>query len=58
MAFHPQVASRLDPDVTQVAEDLKTQEKAKLRDRKRAGVGKLREPKRFLWNFDTDGIGE
>mmetsp|Transcript_80763 Transcript_80763/g.127569 ORF Transcript_80763/g.127569 Transcript_80763/m.127569 type:complete len:174 (+) Transcript_80763:29-550(+) len=29
---------QLDPDVTQVAEDLKTLEKAKLRDRKRAGV--------------------
>ena len=46
MAFHRQTL-RLDP-VAQAAEDLKALEKAKLRDRKRAGVGKLRGPSEMI----------
>jgi len=49
----------LDVDVAQVAEDLKALEKAKLRDRKRAGVGKLRGLSEMIsLEFDMDGIGE
>jgi len=57
--FHRPQTSRLDVDVAQVAEDLKALEKAKLRDRKRAGVGKLRGLSEMIsLEFDMDGIGE